>query len=111
MPCTKPSKVEYAVKAVESGGTCIGIRCKDGVILATEKIITSKLLKAGANCRIATVDRSVGIVGSLAEPFKVANRLTSERFLPVLYLTASILSPEREMRLPLGDPLIKLLFQ
>lgn len=56
------SKVEYAVKAVENGGTCIGIRCKDGVVLAVEKIITSKLLKPGANKRIATVDRNIGIV-------------------------------------------------
>ena len=55
-------KVEYAVKAVENGGTCVGIWCKDGVVLAVEKIITSKLLKPGANKRIATVDRNVGIV-------------------------------------------------
>ncbi|MCJ1298389.1 putative proteasome subunit alpha type-7 [Hypocenomyce scalaris] len=57
-------QVEYAVKAVENGGTSIGIRCKDGVVLAVEKIISSKLLKPGANKRIATVDRNVGIVSS-----------------------------------------------
>ncbi|KAL4757040.1 proteasome core particle subunit alpha 7 [Aspergillus foveolatus] len=57
-------QVEYAVKAVENGGTSIGIRCKDGVVLAVEKIITSKLLKPGANKRISTVDRHVGIVSS-----------------------------------------------
>jgi hypothetical protein len=57
-------QVEYAVKAVENGGTSIGIRCKDGVVLAVEKIITSKLLKAGANKRIATIDRHVGAVSS-----------------------------------------------
>jgi len=57
-------QVEYAIKAVESGGTSIGIRCKDGVVLATEKIISSKLLKPGSNKRIATVDRNVGIVCS-----------------------------------------------
>ena len=55
-------QVEYAVKAVENGGTSIGIRCKDGVVLAVEKLITSKLLKPGANQRIATVDRNVGVV-------------------------------------------------
>ena len=54
--------MEYAVKAVESGGTAIGIRCKDGVVLAVEKIISSKLLKPGANKRISTVDRNVGVV-------------------------------------------------
>jgi 20S proteasome subunit alpha 7 len=57
-------QVEYAVKAVENGGTCIGIRTKHGVVLAVEKIITSKLLKPNANKRIATVDRNVGIVTS-----------------------------------------------
>ncbi|KAI4125179.1 MAG: hypothetical protein LQ347_005462 [Umbilicaria vellea] len=57
-------QVEYAVKAVENGGTSIGIRCKDGVVLAVEKIISSKLLKPGANKRIATVDRNIGVVSS-----------------------------------------------
>ncbi|KAF7712708.1 20S proteasome subunit alpha 7 [Penicillium ucsense] len=57
-------QVEYAVKAVENGSTAIGIRCKDGVVLAVEKIISSKLLKPGANKRIATVDRHVGIVSA-----------------------------------------------
>lgn len=57
-------QVEYAVKAVENGGTSIGIRCKDGVVLAVEKVIGSKLLKSGANKRIATVDRHLGVVYS-----------------------------------------------
>jgi 20S proteasome subunit alpha 7 len=52
------------VKAVENGGTCIGIRTKYGVVLACEKIITSKLLKPGTNKRIATVDRNAGIVSA-----------------------------------------------
>jgi 20S proteasome subunit alpha 7 len=57
-------QVEYAVKAVENGGTCIGIRTRHGVVLACEKIITSKLLKPGCNKRIATVDRNAGLVTS-----------------------------------------------
>lgn len=32
-------------------------------MLAVEKVITSKLLKAGANKRISTIDRHVGVVG------------------------------------------------
>jgi 20S proteasome subunit alpha 7 len=52
------------VKAVENGGTCIGIRTKYGVVLACEKIITSKLLKPGSNKRISTVDRNAGVVTS-----------------------------------------------
>ncbi|KAL5410947.1 hypothetical protein PMIN06_009194 [Paraphaeosphaeria minitans] len=58
------SQVEYAVKAVENGGTAVGIRCKDGIVLALEKLVTSKLLKSAANKRIATVDRNMGIVSS-----------------------------------------------
>lgn len=50
------------MKAVENGNTAIGIRCKDGVVLAVEKLITSKLLKPGSNKRIATVDRHLGVV-------------------------------------------------
>ncbi|KAF2725413.1 proteasome core particle subunit alpha 7 [Polychaeton citri CBS 116435] len=57
-------QVEYAVKAVENGGTAIGIRCKDGVVLALEKIVASKLLKKDANRRIATVDQNIGVVSS-----------------------------------------------
>ena len=68
-------QVEYAVKAVENGGTSIGIRCKDGVVLAIEKLITSKLLKPGANKRIATVDRNVGVVSGppLLRPLRRVN--------------------------------------
>jgi 20S proteasome alpha/beta subunit len=56
-------QVEYATKAVENGGqTAIGLRCTDGVILAVEKLIQSKLLVPGSNKRITTVDRHVGIV-------------------------------------------------
>lgn len=47
---------------MENGGTSIGIRCKDGVVLALEKIVTSKLMKPGANKRIATVGSNIGIV-------------------------------------------------
>lgn len=47
---------------MENGGTSIGIRAKDGVVLAVEKVITSKLLKPGANKRIATIDRHLGVV-------------------------------------------------
>lgn len=57
-------QVEYAIKAVENGGTSLGIRCKDGVVLAVEKVVGSKLLKPNANKRIATVDRHVGVAFS-----------------------------------------------
>lgn len=61
-------QVEYAGKAVENGSTSIGIRCKDGIVLAVEKITVSKLLKLGANKRIQTVDKHVGVVYSGMNP-------------------------------------------
>lgn len=52
------------MKAVENGSTSIGIKCKDGVVLAVEKIINSKLLVPGKNKRIQTIDRHIGVVYS-----------------------------------------------
>ncbi|KAG5363544.1 putative proteasome subunit alpha type-7 [Yarrowia sp. B02] len=57
-------QVEYASKAVENGSTSIALKCKDGVVFALEKIVTSKLLVPGANQRIQTVDKHIGVVYS-----------------------------------------------
>jgi len=73
-------QVEYANKAVENSGTAIGIRCKDGVVLAVEKLIHSKLLVPGANRRIQTVDRHIGLAtaGLLADGRHISNRAREE---------------------------------
>jgi Proteasome subunit len=42
--------------------TAIGLRVKDGVVLAVEKIIHSKLLMPESNKRILTIDRHIGYV-------------------------------------------------
>ena len=42
--------------------TAIGIRVKDGIVLAVEKLVHSKLLVPGANRRIQTIDRHIGMV-------------------------------------------------
>ena len=57
-------QVEYAVKAVENGATSIGIKCKDGIVLAVEKLISSKLLVPKKNVKIQTIDRHIGCVYS-----------------------------------------------
>lgn len=49
---------------MENAGTSIGIKCKDGVVFATEKIINSKLLVPGANKRLQTIDKHVGVAYS-----------------------------------------------
>ncbi|KAK9323014.1 nucleophile aminohydrolase [Lipomyces orientalis] len=61
-------QVEYASKAVEADGTAIGIKCKDGVVLAVEKIVSSKLLVPGANKKIQTVDKHIGVAYSGLTP-------------------------------------------
>ncbi len=39
------SQVEYAMEAISHAGICVGILAKDGIVLAVEKKITSKLLE------------------------------------------------------------------
>jgi len=59
-------QVEYAQKAIENSGTAIGLRGKDGVVFAMEKLVTSKLFEAGANRRLFTIDKHIGMaVGGL----------------------------------------------
>lgn len=62
-------QVEYALKAVENSGTAIGIRGKDGVVLAVEKLVTSKLFEYGANKRVFNIDKHIGmcVAGLLAD--------------------------------------------
>lgn len=50
-------QVEYAAKSVENSGTVVGMRCKDGVVLAVEKMVVSKMLVAGTLRRAHIVDR------------------------------------------------------
>ncbi|KAI0033775.1 20S proteasome subunit [Vararia minispora EC-137] len=73
-------QVEYANKAVENSGTAIGLRVKDGVVLAVEKLIQSKLLIPGANRRIQTIDRHMGFAtaGLVADGRQLANRSREE---------------------------------
>ncbi|KAF9469036.1 20S proteasome subunit [Collybia nuda] len=73
-------QVEYANKAVENSGTAIGLRAKDGIVLAVEKLVHSKLLVPGANRRIQTVDRHIGLAtaGLLADGRHLSNRARDE---------------------------------
>jgi hypothetical protein len=42
--------------------TAIGLKVKDGVVFAVEKLVHSKLLVPHANRRIQTIDRHIGLV-------------------------------------------------
>ncbi|KAJ1651768.1 putative proteasome subunit alpha type-7 [Dispira simplex] len=73
-------QVEYAGKAVDNSGTAIGLRVKDGVVLAVEKLVQSKLLVPGSNLRIQGADRHVGIAtsGLLADAKHIVKRARDE---------------------------------
>eukprot|EP01087_Luapelamoeba_hula_P002318 TRINITY_DN11_c0_g1_i1.p1 TRINITY_DN11_c0_g1~~TRINITY_DN11_c0_g1_i1.p1 ORF type:complete len:286 (+),score=57.35 TRINITY_DN11_c0_g1_i1:99-860(+) len=73
-------QVEYADKAVENSGTAIGLRVKDGVVLAVEKMVFSKMLVPGTNRRIHTVDRQAGlaVAGLVADGRQLVKRGQAE---------------------------------
>lgn len=46
-------QVEYAIEAINNAGTCVGILAKDGVVMASEKRVTSGLLAPSKVCIIS----------------------------------------------------------
>jgi len=55
-------QVEYASKAVDNSGTAIGAVCKDGILLAVEKAVLSKMLVHGSGRRVYAIDKHVSVV-------------------------------------------------
>jgi len=53
-------QVEYAEKAVENSSTSLGVVCKDGVILGTEKLIFNKMQIDGTDKRLYSINLSTG---------------------------------------------------
>lgn len=68
-------QVEYAVKALDNSGTVIALKGKEGVVFAVEKLVTSKLYEPGANRRIFTIDRHVGmaVCGLIADARQIVD--------------------------------------
>lgn len=42
--------------------TILGVVCKDGIILGTEKIVVNKMMLSGTDKRIASVTKQIGSV-------------------------------------------------
>jgi hypothetical protein len=57
----------YSTLSDPTISTAIGLKVKDGVVLAVEKLIHSKLLIPEANRRIATIDRHIGMVRGILQ--------------------------------------------
>ncbi|KAJ2707674.1 putative proteasome subunit alpha type-7 [Coemansia spiralis] len=73
-------QVEYAQKAVDNSGTAIGLRVKDGVVLAVEKIKHSRLLVPQSNKRIMTAGKHIGVAsaGWMSDTRHLVKRARSE---------------------------------
>jgi proteasome alpha subunit len=57
-------QVEYASKIVEQGTTGVGIVYKDGVLIAADKSVSSKLVKPKSIEKIFRVDEHIGVVSA-----------------------------------------------
>ncbi len=57
-------QVEYAREAVKRGTTSLGIRYKDGVVLAVDKRIASRLVEAVSIEKIFQIDENIGAATS-----------------------------------------------
>ncbi|KAH8914910.1 N-terminal nucleophile aminohydrolase [Atractiella rhizophila] len=73
-------QVEYASKTTQASGTVIGLRTKDGVVIAVEKLVQSKLMVKGKNGRIGRVEESVGLAtaGLLTDGRHIISRARDE---------------------------------
>lgn len=69
-------QIEYAMKAVENSGTAVGLKCKDGIVIAVGKAQVSKMLVPGSNRRVFGVDAHVGmaVTGYAADGRQLVNR-------------------------------------
>ncbi len=57
-------QVEYAKKTVKQGSTAIGIKCKDGVLLCTDKRIVDKLVVPSSVEKIFKIDDHIAATAS-----------------------------------------------
>jgi proteasome alpha subunit len=94
-------QVEYAIEAVRRGTTAIGLRAANGVVLAVEKRILSKLVEEFTIEKIFKIDEHIGtaIAGLTADArilinqariHAQVNRLTYDEDIPVETLTRYI---------------------
>ncbi|MEM2619093.1 MAG: proteasome subunit alpha, partial [Candidatus Hadarchaeales archaeon] len=59
-PDGKLYQVQYAQEAVKRGLTALGMKVKDGVVLAAEKMVRSKLVEETSIEKIFQIDEHIG---------------------------------------------------
>lgn len=60
--CAVCVQVEYAIEAINNAGTCVGILAKDGIVMASERRITSGLLAPAKVSRDYPLDSKMSIL-------------------------------------------------
>ena len=60
----KLGQIEYALKAVSLGGQCVGIKAKNGSVIACESKPPSPLAERSTNQKVQMINESVGCVYS-----------------------------------------------
>lgn len=73
-------QIDYAQKCVDNSQTVLAIVCKDGVVLASQKMKLSKMLVHGTNKRAYAITKQAGCVvcGMVPEGRNVVNRARQE---------------------------------
>ncbi|MBO8175517.1 MAG: archaeal proteasome endopeptidase complex subunit alpha [Thermococcus sp.] len=57
-------QVQYAREAVKRGATAVGVKCKEGVVLAVEKRVTSRLIEPESYEKIFQIDDHIAAASS-----------------------------------------------
>ncbi|GLD95735.1 hypothetical protein PINS_up016744 [Pythium insidiosum] len=63
-PSGKLLQIEYALNAVGRGNPSLGIKCKNGVVIATEKKLPTVLVDETSHKKVAVLSESAGVVYS-----------------------------------------------
>lgn len=82
-------QVEYAIEAIKLGSTAIGLKTKEGVVLAVEKRITSPLLEPSSVEKIMEIDYHIGCAmsGLIADARTLVEHARVETQVPFLIIT------------------------
>ena len=83
-------QVEYAIEAINNAGTCIGLQSTEGIVLAAEKRVVSKLLAPSKTSeKTYTIDKhAVTLVAGLTADANILiqkSRLNSQQYVDDLY--------------------------
>ena len=73
-------QVEYAIEAIKLGSTALGIACKEGVVIAVERRVTSPLMEPTSIEKLFEIDSHIGCAmsGILADARTLVDHARSE---------------------------------